>query len=329
MLLRFFTVSFLLSSCCFHPAVANELTKQAFHSATRTEQQTQHAVSAYRDAQDGLTLSSQSDRFPAQNPLDRELTDATPKQLDTKQALFNAVSTALNNPSDRGMLLADLLHHHSHTITLADLTDTFYQFAAQNNPQAEQSYHQFLQQRFDELRAKQLADIAQLNEQAIQKEKSHPVQPPLAIQADSAKKKSATVDLIDISLLGMVLLLLLSVIVVFKTRQRHLKAAAASDQISPLVLQNEQLKALIRQLKYKFEKLFKEYNKLKLQQEQQELAVACAVFGYSPEQIPNQTAIKRRFRQLSKIYHPDSGGSDQEMKRLNQALKIISQRHAP
>lgn len=57
--------------------------------------------------------------------------------------------------------------------------------------------------------------------------------------------------------------------------------------------------------------------------------MACAVFGYSPEQIPNQTAIKRRFRQLSKIYHPDSGGADQEMKRLNQALKIISQQHTP
>jgi len=30
-----------------------------------------------------------------------------------------------------------------------------------------------------------------------------------------------------------------------------------------------------------------------------------------------------RYKQLCKIYHPDLKGSDEEMKRLNSALKII------
>ncbi|MDF5305812.1 DnaJ domain-containing protein, partial [Vibrio parahaemolyticus] len=36
-------------------------------------------------------------------------------------------------------------------------------------------------------------------------------------------------------------------------------------------------------------------------------------------------AVKLRYRQLSKLYHPDTRGSEEEMKRLNQAFKIISQ----
>ncbi|MBO0237122.1 DnaJ domain-containing protein, partial [Vibrio parahaemolyticus] len=36
-------------------------------------------------------------------------------------------------------------------------------------------------------------------------------------------------------------------------------------------------------------------------------------------------AIKLRYRQLSKLYHPDTRGSEEEMKRLNHAFKLVSQ----
>ncbi|MCA2423170.1 J domain-containing protein, partial [Vibrio alginolyticus] len=35
--------------------------------------------------------------------------------------------------------------------------------------------------------------------------------------------------------------------------------------------------------------------------------------------------VKLRNRHLSKLYHPDTRGSEEEMQRLNQAFKIISQ----
>ncbi|GEM75536.1 J domain-containing protein [Vibrio sagamiensis] len=331
MLLRLFTVIFLVSGCFFYLAVANELTEKVNTSTKLTEQQTSYIVSLPSHPKGELTLSPQSGNLSTQIQPVRELTETSTRHIDTKQLLFDAVSKALNDSSDRGMLLADLLNHNSHKITLADLTDTFYQFAAQNNPQAKQSYHQFLQQRFDELRAKQLADIAQLDKQAIQKEVLHPVQsiqPLLITQVDSTKNSLLTENMLDASLFGITLLCLVGSVIIFKTRKRYLKASVESDQkTSPLLRQNEQLKTLIQQLRYRFEKLLEEYNKLKIQQEQKDIALACALFGYSPEQIPNHTAIKRRYRQLSKIYHPDSGGSDQEMKRLNQSMKLISNIH--
>ena len=53
------------------------------------------------------------------------------------------------------------------------------------------------------------------------------------------------------------------------------------------------------------------------------LTLSCALFGFNPAKIPEQKQIKVRYKQLCKVYHPDLQGSDDEMKRLNQALKII------
>ncbi|WP_165862865.1 J domain-containing protein [Vibrio sinensis] len=55
-----------------------------------------------------------------------------------------------------------------------------------------------------------------------------------------------------------------------------------------------------------------------------DLTHACAMFGFDAKLIPDQKEIKTRYKQLSKVYHPDRLGSQEEMKRLNQALKTIS-----
>lgn len=80
-----------------------------------------------------------------------------------------------------------------------------------------------------------------------------------------------------------------------------------------------------KQLKRQLEKVFNEYKKLQNQHKQHKLALACAMFGYLPSGIPDEKAIKIRFRQLSKLYHPDARGSEEEMKRLNGALKVLLQ----
>ncbi|MGT0150176.1 DnaJ domain-containing protein [Vibrio metschnikovii] len=57
-----------------------------------------------------------------------------------------------------------------------------------------------------------------------------------------------------------------------------------------------------------------------------DFSLACALLGFHPHRLPDEKIIKQRYKQLSKIYHPDLQGSEEEMKRLNGAMKIINQR---
>ncbi|WP_407702388.1 DnaJ domain-containing protein [Vibrio algarum] len=52
--------------------------------------------------------------------------------------------------------------------------------------------------------------------------------------------------------------------------------------------------------------------------------MACAVLGYNPSRLPSEKEIKLRYKKLCRVYHPDANGSDEEMKRLNGAVKVIS-----
>ncbi|NCO46707.1 MAG: hypothetical protein GW890_10090, partial [Vibrio sp.] len=73
--------------------------------------------------------------------------------------------------------------------------------------------------------------------------------------------------------------------------------------------------------------LFKEIKRLQnnpvAQSQDQKLLLACALFGFKLSELPDEKSIKLRYKQLCKIYHPDLQGSQEEMKRLNGALKII------
>ncbi|CSC93275.1 DnaJ domain [Vibrio cholerae] len=51
--------------------------------------------------------------------------------------------------------------------------------------------------------------------------------------------------------------------------------------------------------------------------------MAYALMGFHQNQRPDVKMIKLRYKQLSKIYHPDLHGSEEEMKRLNSAVKIV------
>ncbi|WP_154115681.1 J domain-containing protein [Vibrio cincinnatiensis] len=102
---------------------------------------------------------------------------------------------------------------------------------------------------------------------------------------------------------------------------------------SPHLSQVDQLHEqarIIQQQKRQLEKLYRELTRRQQQQNhqqhEQQWIVACALFGFSPDQLPNEQAIKARYKQLSKIYHPDAQGSDEEMKHLNHSLNLILQK---
>ncbi len=50
---------------------------------------------------------------------------------------------------------------------------------------------------------------------------------------------------------------------------------------------------------------------------------ALQVFGLSPEALGNQVMIKKRFRDLSKTYHPDKIGKNAVMAQVNLAYEIL------
>ncbi|MDF5356397.1 J domain-containing protein, partial [Vibrio parahaemolyticus] len=118
----------------------------------------------------------------------------------------------------------------------------------------------------------------------------------------------------------------LSFLVIKKLKQnRKAREAKEESQNQRMAEKIKELEFTNKQLKRQLEKVFREFKKSKTQAENHKLSVACAMFGYTPQHIPDLQAIKLRYRQLSKLYHPDTRGSEEEMKRLNHAFKLVSQ----
>jgi curved DNA-binding protein CbpA len=50
------------------------------------------------------------------------------------------------------------------------------------------------------------------------------------------------------------------------------------------------------------------------------------IFGF--DRTPTQADVKKQYRTLAKQYHPDTGGNEEEFKRLNQANQVLMQHFA-
>jgi hypothetical protein len=50
---------------------------------------------------------------------------------------------------------------------------------------------------------------------------------------------------------------------------------------------------------------------------------ACAVLGFKMGTVMGREAIKSRQRELAKLFHPDKGGSDDAMCRVNEAVEVL------
>ncbi|GAK83764.1 hypothetical protein JCM19238_1326 [Vibrio ponticus] len=114
---------------------------------------------------------------------------------------------------------------------------------------------------------------------------------------------------------------------------------AATTQIDHRLEENKKLKSQLAQQsqalqkqKQQLELLYSEFKKQQTENKQptqpqvnapSSLALACSMFGFEVQYIPDVAKVKHRYKQLCKIYHPDLKGSDDEMKRLNHALKVI------
>ena len=115
-----------------------------------------------------LEQSANQGYLPAQKQLANDFAKGINGEKNETQALYWLTSIALNDPPDRGFLLADFIQRNPGKVTTSQLTEALYQMASQHNPAAEQAYNQLLEQRFNQLRAKQVSQIKSLDKKAEQ-----------------------------------------------------------------------------------------------------------------------------------------------------------------
>lgn len=224
--------------------------------------------------------------------------------------------------------LGKLYESASDSFDALDQAEIWYRLASSELTQAQQAYERVLQAQFNKRRSEQVSSFKALDEQYGGTDDSQsvnttplstsPVAPPSAY--DNQQNQSS--QTLTLSLAGIITLLLgLTGFLVMKLRKDNRKTNQDDVNREQIKLKDIQLS----QQKHQIATLYKELKKRQSSKSNNNLQLACAVFGYKTSSIPEQKKIKIRYKQLSKVYHPDGQGSDEEMKRLNAALKTILQ----
>lgn len=252
----------------------------------------------------------------AQTYLAQEFQQGLITQKNDQLAVYWLTVLALKGQNSASLELARYFKSHpNHHI---DFTDIWYRIAANSTAEGEQEYSFYLQRKFNQQREDQLSDTQQLESAFTLSNKQDTNNKPAA---SLIKANNIASDwlfwLLSLIPLGFIFFIF-SLLKTIRKLKRQIKQHHVSiDQ------DHSSQQAQIQKQKQQISLLFNELKRAKLNSEQQTLAQACSVFGYSTKSIPDKAQIKIRYKQLSKIYHPDMKGSDEEMKRLNQALKII------
>ncbi|MFV8461507.1 hypothetical protein ACNO7T_10160 [Vibrio campbellii] len=261
-------------------------------------------------------------------------TDGKP---DNKLALEWFIKAALQGNKRATVEIAKLYESSPEQALLSplDAAQLWYGAALPDNPDAEDGYNRVLEAQFNQQRAKQISSIEQLDE-GIGSEKDNSQGVFQQIRSNQVQSNLSSSNLFSSNLsgsdyvIGTALALLIVIVSIGSTllisRKREiLKSSDLGTQKQVLETQLSEKNRTIKQQKRQLQTMFNELKKQKGQKSSNNLQLACALFGYTPSSIPNQKSIKVRYKQLSKIYHPDGQGCDEEMKRLNSALKTILQ----
>ncbi|MCY9846016.1 J domain-containing protein [Vibrio caribbeanicus] len=241
------------------------------------------------------------------------------KSSDEKASFWLSQAAFAGDPQST-YLLGRLYEGRKEPLNNLILAEVWYQKAATINPKAENDFARVAEKRFNQLRAKQLSkmesmDLAEQTPSVNQHSKS-----------DNPQAISNPTYALSSALLGVLVLVCL-----LWKKNRSLRAHSKSLEEQ---IQQQKLK-WTKELSSKTERLKKQKSQIETlykhvkntsttsSTNHEALNLSCALFGFNPAKIPEQKQIKVRYKQLCKVYHPDLQGSDDEMKRLNQALKII------
>ena len=354
-MLRFFILLSVLASFVTHADNINTLITQAQANNVQAQYalalEYQQGKTTPRDLAEALywfEKAAQAGNSKAMGQVADAYLNGLGTNKDPQQGLYWLTKLALTGSPQAQTALGQYYQALKNgSVNAQSLAQLWLHIASANDPKAQAQYDQLLEDKFNAQRARQVASINQL-EQAVSdaepsNEQNQTVDNESTAHSANQDNGHAAKDYI---LLGVFICIMVGVIVWLrrKKQQRALQLQAehtekqsqnkkVNDQQLLLKRQKKQLETIFREVK----RLQGENQKLQTQLAQtpksapppppvpanQKLALACAVLGFSPNQIPNEKALKIRYKQLSKIYHPDMKGSEEEMKRLNNAMKIV------
>lgn len=198
------------------------------------------------------------------------------------------------------------------------MAENWYQLGnEQGVPEAEDGYSRVLEAQFNRRREKQVSSIAILDQAADE-----------ALTAEgSATNTSYSVNQNKISSdIAIFLAILVMLLIVVSSRRyfRTKKETKLGNYEKELTEKRRKIRSLQSHLNKAHEQLTKFQRHNQSQNRDQSYALACSMLGFNPNRVPDEKAIKLRYKKLSRVFHPDAGGSEDEMKRLNAAVKIVA-----
>jgi hypothetical protein len=233
------------------------------------------------------------------------------------QALYWYSRAAITGNTEAQYGMGQLFEYWKPTPALEQAA-VWYQIAAENNyPEADSAYTHILELQFNQRRARQISSIQQLDQ--AYDENQAPAVPLVPPQ----KQNVIRTDVFT------VLVVVLLAVLIFTGRRllrnrKNSQLAALRSHITELKQQVHQLSKKNRTQQKQMGKIYSQLKQDQRQEQQQKLAIAFALLGYTADRLPDNKALKVRYKKLCRIYHPDADGSDEEMKRLNEAVKLIS-----
>ncbi|RBM47982.1 molecular chaperone DnaJ [Vibrio tarriae] len=235
------------------------------------------------------------------------------------QAQYWLIKLALTGNTQAGTTLAKWYEQHPAAITALDLAEIWYRVNANQDPESEQGYARLLEQKFNQQREKQLNSIGQLDN-LIDQDLARPSTTIPVIK----ESQTITSDWLLPTLVALILLLtIITIRMVWRRQRNHIVAVKHLDYEGKW----KEQQFIIKRQKQQLDHLYQECKRLQQNQTSdlngQKVAIAYALMGFHQHQRPDVKMIKLRYKQLSKIYHPDLHGSEEEMKRLNSAVKIV------
>lgn len=298
---------------------------QTRQSNTQPTQYTSHTSVEHHTTPDNLyqleQAAQQGDTSAMEQLADHYLAD-THQPMHTAQALRWLIKLANLGNTQAAMTIGEMYQRDvpfPEALTMAEL---WLYSVADRDPEAERHYSLILQKKFNRQRAKQIANINALEQANV--DSGLQTLPTPDISQRSPANSSKTYPLI-IGLLLIIIAATLSWSFLLKPDLR-LSSTLPSNQIEQLHQQLRGQAQMIQQQKQQLNKLYRELSRRQQKDGEQQWKLACALFGFNPDKLPNERMIKARYKQLSKIYHPDSQGSNAEMQRLNESLKLILQK---
>ncbi len=204
-----------------------------------------------------------------------------------------------------------------------DLAKVWYKVALENNSaQAEAGYNRILEAKFNAMRAAQLGQITKLDDESSKID--IPAQPSVTEPKQTQEPQWALPEVsqqVGYIIIAATFIVALLAVVLLGRKKRKQKTAVKQEQKSA-----DESRVLRRELEKTRRQLLSQnaaLKDLKNAQHDHSFTLACTFLGFNAKRLPSAEVIKTRYKKLCRVYHPDANGSDEEMKKLNAALKVI------